>query len=71
MLIKNIGVKEILYWTGNPTIRVGSSVAKAGRPWESEPTARSNGLLEIQKELQPDPRFAGIKVLYNIEENIS
>jgi enolase len=53
------------------SVALGSGLIKSGAPCRSERTAKYNRLLEIEKELQHDARFAGIKAFYNIEENIS
>jgi enolase len=50
------------------SVGLGSGLIKAGAPCRSERTAKYNRLLEIEKELGHNARFAGIEAFYNIED---
>jgi enolase len=50
------------------SVGLGSDLIKAGAPCRSERTAKYNRLLEIEKEIGHDARFAGIEAFYNIED---
>jgi enolase len=49
-------------------VGLSSGLIKAGAPCRSERTAKYNRLLEIERELGHDARFAGIGAFYNIED---
>jgi enolase len=53
------------------SVALGSGLIKAGAPCRSERTAKYNRLLEIERELQHNARFAAIEAFYNIEDRIS
>jgi enolase len=50
------------------SVGLGSGLIKAGAPCRSERTAKYNRLLEVEKKLGHNARFAGIDAFYNIED---